>query len=234
MQNEILKFNKTDENSLKEAIEMAFNEVYLRVIPNKFFENQNLMRFEEKFQKAISYIIMPKTHSKLTEEPSAGKKSFVGCVFNDSNTFLNTKNRPGQRRKRNFDVKKQTLISRRTSKQDARRSTSNSIERPILPRLNMYASKKGPKWQRSHSLPKSFAYKQNFQCLPIIPDVTEVIVNKRNKRQDKLYQSCRKINLDYLWMMHWKLQHQKKVYKKYSTRHILFRILSKARNMQSF
>ncbi|KAG4305515.1 hypothetical protein PORY_001071 [Pneumocystis oryctolagi] len=233
-ENEILEHSKADENSLKKAVEMVFNEVYLKIVPNKFFEDQNLMKFEEKFQKAISYITTPKTYLKAEKDLSRGKNTFVGCVLSDSNTFLDSKNRPGQRRKRHLDDgKKRTLISRRVPKQDGRRSRIKSIDPIVFPQQNMYASKKGPKWKRNGSLSKSFIKKQNFQCLPIVPDVTEVIVNRPKKYQYMLYRPFRKINLDHLWMMHWKLKHQKKTTKKYSTRHILFRMLSKGRSMQN-
>ncbi|KTW28647.1 uncharacterized protein T551_02497 [Pneumocystis jirovecii RU7] len=233
-ENDTLKSNETDEDSLKKAVEMVFNEVYIKIVPNKFFEDQNLMKFDEKFQKAISYITTPRNCSEPVHKISSRKNSFVGCVFDDPTVLWGGKSRPVQRRKRHLeDGKKQALVSQRASKQDGRRSRAKSVDHGVFSRPNMYASKKGPRWQRNNSLSKSFIRNKNFQCLPIVPDITEVIVNRRRKSQYMLYQSCRKINLDHLWMMHWKLKHKKKVNKKYSTRHILLRMLLKGRNKKN-
>ncbi|KAG5520218.1 hypothetical protein PMAC_001296 [Pneumocystis sp. 'macacae'] len=230
-ESEALKPTETDENSLKKAVEMVFNEVYIKIVPNKSFEDQNLIKFDEKFQKAISYITTPKVYSEPVHKISAKKNSFVGCVFDDPTIFWTRKNRSVQKRKRHLDnSKKQALVSRRVSKQDDQRSKEKFVNYNVFSRPNMYASKKGPKWQRNNSLSKSFMQSQNFKCLPIVPDVTEVIVNKRRKNKYTLYQPYRKINLDHLWMMHWKLKHQKKVNKKYSTKHILLRMFLKCRN----
>lgn len=209
-ENEAPKPEETDPNSFRKAVEIVFNEVYSSVVPEKSIESQNLMKFEEKFQKAMQQMTAAKTEPSPVYEPYLQENIVDKELLKSQSGLLRVRGRPAQRRSHNPENKKG--LGLKGFKVDGRRTKSKMIGGAILPRANIYMPKR-----RSRS---------------IIPDVTEVIVNKRRKSSGSMYRTSRRINLDYLWMMHWKLKSRKKVPKKYSTRDILFRMLSKWRKSQ--
>ncbi|EMR10444.1 hypothetical protein PNEG_01158 [Pneumocystis murina B123] len=225
-ENEAPKPEETDPNSFRKAVEIVFNEVYFSVVPEKSIESQNLVKFEEKFQKAMLQMAAPKVESSPIYESYLQKDMINNDILKDKGDLLRSRGRSGQRRSQNLEGRKQVLGSKQF-KLDGRRSKSKTVDGSILARSSIYAPKRRSRWRRNQN--KSLINGQSFLCLPIIPDVTEVIVNKHRRYHDTLYRPFRKINLDYLWMMHWKLKSQKKVGKKYSTRDILFRMMSKWR-----
>ncbi|KTW28533.1 hypothetical protein T552_01793 [Pneumocystis carinii B80] len=227
-ENEAPKPEETDPNSFRKAVEIVFNEVYSSVVPEKSIESQNLMKFEEKFQKAMQQMTAAKTEPSPVYEPYLQENIVDKELLKSQSGLLRVRGRPAQRRSHNPENKKG--LGLKGFKVDGRRTKSKMIGGAILPRANIYMPKRRSRSGRNQN--KSYINGKSFLSLPIIPDVTEVIVNKRRKSSGSMYRTSRRINLDYLWMMHWKLKSRKKVPKKYSTRDILFRMLSKWRKSQ--